>query len=93
MEARSKEAILSKTHYGIGIYAHILRLYYPGDTVLSLSGRTCSPTKNPFNADKSTLNIFIENKIKDLLEGKIDVNGFIEAMTGEGQEILDAMYQ
>lgn len=24
---------------------------------------------------------------------KIDVNGFIEAMTGEGQEILDAMYQ
>jgi hypothetical protein len=55
----SKEAILSKTHYGIGIYAHILRLYYPGETVLSLSGRTCSPTKNPFNADKPTLNIFI----------------------------------
>ncbi|MDD2437493.1 MAG: BT4734/BF3469 family protein [Massilibacteroides sp.] len=51
--------ILDKTHYGIGIYAHILRLYYPGQTVLSLSGRTCSPTKNPFNADKPTLNIFI----------------------------------
>lgn len=62
MEARSKEAILSKTHYGIGIYAHILRLYYPSETVLSLSGRTCSPTKNPFNADKSTLNIFIEKE-------------------------------
>lgn len=62
MEARSKEAILSKTHYGIGIYAHILRLYYPGETVLSLSGRTCSPTKNPFNADKPTLNIFIEKE-------------------------------
>jgi len=62
MEAKSKEAILSKTHYGIGIYAHILRLYYPGETVLSLSGRTCSPTKNPFNADKSTLNIFIEKE-------------------------------
>ena len=62
MEARSKEVILSKTHYGIGIYAHILRLYYPGETVLSLSGRTCSPTKNPFNADKSTLNIFIEKE-------------------------------
>jgi hypothetical protein len=64
MEARSKEAILSKTHYGIGIYAHILRLYYPSETVLSLSGRTCSPTKNPFNADKSTLNIFIEKLSK-----------------------------
>ena len=62
MEARSKEAILSKTHYGIGIYAHILRLYYPDQTVLSLSGRTCSPTKNPFNADKPTLNIFIEKE-------------------------------
>lgn len=62
MEARSKEAILSKTHYGIGIYAHILRLYYPDQTVLSLSGRTCSPTKDPFNADKSTLNIFIEKE-------------------------------
>jgi len=62
MEVRSKEAVLSKTHYGIGIYAHILRLYYPDETVLSLSGRTCSPAKNPFNADKSTLNIFIEKE-------------------------------
>lgn len=52
--------ILDKTHYGIGIYAHILRLYYPNQTVLSLSGRTCLPAKNPFNADKPTLNIFIE---------------------------------
>ena len=58
----SKEAILSKTHYGIGIYAHILRSYYPDQTVLSLSGRTCLPTKNPFNADKPTLNIFIEKE-------------------------------
>ena len=58
----SKEAILSKTHYGIGIYAHILSLYYPDQTVLSLSGRICSLTKNPFNADKPTLNIFIEKE-------------------------------
>src|SRR5574344_1088749 len=70
MEAKSKEAILSKTHYGIGIYAHILRLYYPDETVLSLSGRTCSPTKNPFNADKPTLNIFIhkENIVGNALD-------------------------
>ena len=50
---------MSKTHYGIGIYAHILRSYYPDQTVLSLLGRACLPTKNPFNADKPTLNIFI----------------------------------
>ena len=62
MEARNRESILLRTHYGIDIYAHILRLYYPGQTVLSLSGRTCPPTKNPFNADKSTLNIFIEKE-------------------------------
>jgi hypothetical protein len=37
-------------------------LYYPVETVLSLSGRTCSPTKNPFNADKPTLNIFIQKE-------------------------------
>ena len=59
MGSVSKEAILSKTHYGIGIYAHVLSLYYPNQTVLSLSGRICLPTKNPFNADKPTLNIFI----------------------------------
>ena len=66
----SKEAILSKTHYGIGIYAHILRSYYPDQTVLSLSGRTCLPTKNPFNADKPTLNIFIYKD--NVLENALD---------------------
>ena len=62
--------ILDKTHYGIGIYAHILRSYYPNETVLSLSGRTCSPTKNPFNANKPTLNIFIfkENVLGNALD-------------------------
>jgi len=58
----SKEDILNKTHYGLNIYSHILRLYYPNQIVLSLSGRTCSPTKNPFNADKPTLNIFIHKE-------------------------------
>ncbi|NCB83404.1 MAG: VirE protein [Bacteroidia bacterium] len=70
MGSVSKAAILSKTHYGIGIYAHVLSLYYPNQTVLSLSGRTCLPTKNPFNADKPTLNIFIfkENVLGNALD-------------------------
>ena len=70
MGSVNKEAILSKTHYGIGIYAHILRSYYPEQTVLSLSGRTCLPAKNPFNADKPTLNIFIykENVLENALD-------------------------
>jgi hypothetical protein len=51
----SRKAILDKTHYGLNIYAYVLRQYYPGETVLSLSGRDCKPAKNPFNADKPTL--------------------------------------
>jgi len=55
----SKDEILRKTHYGLNIYAFILHSYYPDETVLSLSGRDCSPAKNPFNADKTTLLIKI----------------------------------
>ena len=73
MAAINKEQILSKTHYGLVIYSHILREYYPEQTVLSLSGRTCFPTKNPFNADKSTLNVFIE---KDSVLGNALDNEF-----------------
>lgn len=57
METMDKETILKKTHYGLNIYAHILRCYYPEQIVLSLSGRTCAPTRNPFNGNKETLNI------------------------------------
>jgi len=60
METLSKESILRKTHYGLNIYAHILRGYYPEQIVLSISGRTCAPARNPFNSDKLTL--FIEIK-------------------------------
>ena len=58
----SKEAILSKTHYGLNIYSHILQNYYQGAIVLSLSGRTCAPARNPFNNDKPTLQVFIEKE-------------------------------
>ena len=57
----SKEAILNKTHYGLNIYSHVLGQYYPGNAVLSLSGRDCQPTKNPFNDNKPTLKIQIVN--------------------------------
>lgn len=70
MEAINKKQILSKTNYGLLIYSHILQKYYPNQTVLSLSGRTCSPTKNPFNADKPTLNIsiFKENVLGNAMD-------------------------
>lgn len=51
----TKEKILNKTHYGLKIYAFILRQFYPNATVLSLHGRECSVTCNPYNQDKETL--------------------------------------
>jgi hypothetical protein len=51
--------ILDKTHYGLNIFSHILKHYYPGETVLSISGRDCKPTKNPFNDNKFTLSIHV----------------------------------
>jgi len=56
----SKESILSKTHYGLSIYSHILRLYYPDEVVLRLVGRDCGLCRNPFNSNKETLHIWIE---------------------------------
>lgn len=56
-----REAILQKTHRGLTIYAHVLKHYFPGETVLSLSGRDCQPTKNPFNWNKPSLMVRIVN--------------------------------
>jgi hypothetical protein len=57
----SRVSVLSKTVYGLKIYAHILREFYPEETVLSVAGKDCKPTKNPFNQNQSTLKIQIEN--------------------------------
>lgn len=57
----TKEKILDKTHYGIKIYAFILTQFYSNTTVLSLHGRECSATCNPYNQDKETLVVSIVN--------------------------------
>ena len=58
MNAIDKETVLSKTHYGLGIYIHILKQYYPNE-VLKVVGRECGIYRNPFNSNKKTLHIFI----------------------------------
>ncbi|MCU7551957.1 hypothetical protein OCK74_22750 [Chitinophagaceae bacterium LB-8] len=55
----NREAISGKTHYGVKIYAHVLRQYYKDEVVLVLRGRHCLPAKNPFNGDKQTLHVGI----------------------------------
>jgi len=57
----NKKDILNITHYGLNIYSYVLQLYYPGETVLSLSGRDCKLTKNPFNENKLSLKISIKD--------------------------------
>ncbi|WP_430468410.1 BT4734/BF3469 family protein [Winogradskyella ouciana] len=59
----SREAILDKTHNGLKIYAYVLRQYYPNQTVLSVKGRDCGITRNPFNGGKETLRIHIDGII------------------------------
>ena len=58
----SRQAILDRTHYGLNIYAYVLRQYYP-ETVLSVKGRDCGITRNPFNGGKETLRIHIDGVI------------------------------
>lgn len=58
--AATKQQILARTNYGTNIYAHILREYYPDEVVMHISGRDCGFCRNPFNADKPTLHIWVE---------------------------------
>lgn len=91
--------ILSKTHYGLNIFSSILRQYYPGETVLSISGRDCKPAKNPFNTDKPTLLISVvggkacySDSDKSLPDG--DVFDFATLHYKlEGQDLLDRIVQ
>jgi hypothetical protein len=51
----TEEQILSKTNYGLDIYAHILRDFYPNETVIHLKGRITKPSRNPFRGNSETL--------------------------------------
>jgi hypothetical protein len=94
---KSRKTILDRTSYGLTIYAHLLRLYYPGTTVLSLSGKDCAPTQNPFNKDKATLMVqIVDNCARHTDSDKAIPNGdaFDFAQLHyklQGQELLQAI--
>lgn len=56
----TRKAILSKTQYGLGIYSHILRQFYPDVCVLRIKGRDCGLCLNPFSEGSASLHIWIE---------------------------------
>lgn len=61
MKTTPTEMILSRTSYGVDIYAHILKTCYPDDeVVVHQKGRTCSLCRNPFNGGRRTLRVRIE---------------------------------
>lgn len=59
----TKKDLLDKTHYGLKIYAFILRKFYLNEQVISLSGRMCKPAKNPFRNHTETLMIEEVNQV------------------------------
>lgn len=59
----TRQTILSKTSYGMNIYAHILRQFFPEDDVLiKVVGRDCGVCRNPFDEGKRSLKIWIEKE-------------------------------
>ena len=55
-----KETLLKRTMWGVDIYAHILRKFYPDETVIKVIGRDCGICKNPFAGGARTLHIWFE---------------------------------
>ena len=50
----SRKAILDKTHYGLNIYAYVLRHYYPGEID---SGDSSTPNKDKSNGAQTVLSL------------------------------------
>lgn len=53
-----RNALLAHTLWGVDIYAHILRKYYPDETVIKVTGRDCGICRNPFAGGGKTLHIW-----------------------------------
>lgn len=96
-----ESAILRITHYGLNIYAHILRKYYPDEVVIELSGKECKLTRNPFNGNHKTLKIsnlnwvfhYTDNEIPDFNGNPFDFAALYFQLSGNEllQKINDEM--
>ena len=57
-----KENVIRDTHYGTIVYTHILRSYYPGETLMYVSGDECGWLKNPWDNSRQSLHVWIEKR-------------------------------
>ncbi len=101
-----RPTLLRHTLWGVDIYAHILRLHYPGETVIKVTGRDCGICRNPFSCGSQTLHIrFAKNdpeaRLSDETAFHHDLSGAIpdgDALDfaalhyhQEGQELLETL--
>ncbi len=63
-----KDTLRRKTMWGVNIYAHILRKFYPDETVMKIVGRDCGICKNPYASGARTLHIWFQRNSD---EGKL----------------------
>lgn len=78
----NRSAVLRSTNWGADIYAHILRQYYPGGIVMTITGRDCGLCRNPFAGGARTLHIWFERtdtsaELSDECSHHHDIHGAI----------------
>lgn len=56
----NKQTVLRHTLWGADIYCHILRKFYPEETVMRVSGRDCGIVRNPYARGERTLQVRID---------------------------------
>lgn len=56
----TKENVVSGSHWGSGIYSHILRQYYPTDFLMKVAGDDCGWCRNPWDNSARSLHIWME---------------------------------
>lgn len=67
-----KNAVLMATHYGIDIYKHVLRLFYPENYQWKTDGSAVM-VKNPYNENSPTLQIKIHPTVNSKIARHFDV--------------------
>lgn len=102
----NRSAVLRSTNWGTDIYAHILRQYYPGGIVMTITGRDCGLCRNPFAGGARTLHIWFERtdpsaELSDECSHHHDIHGAIpdgDALDfaelhyrQSGQQLLDTL--
>lgn len=56
----TRENVIRDTHYGTSVYTHILRSFYPDETLMYVKGDECGWVKNPWDNSRQSLHIWME---------------------------------